>query len=457
MKTFTALLLLLTAIGLQAQPPNNAQPAKTEKLEYVVYFSRHGVRTPLTTNPNLNNLSVDPWPDWKIPIGDMTAHGRTLMQLIGAYDREYFTHAGLLSSDPCADAKRFYFWADNIQRDIESARAIDEKMFPGCTVPVGFVDPKLKDPIFAATTAPRAPGIEAFDRKFGTAALAGRIGDDPHALLAGHSAEVDFLQRILLACDPAGPCPKNGRTPKRMLLDAVPQPAPPAAPRDHLAELTALSGQFGSVAEALYLEYVDGMPMKDVGWGRIDRAGIERLMAVRAANIDITQRTPYQAQTHASNLLSHIVRSLEQSTGKKTLRGALGHAGDKGLFILGHDGDIVPLGAVLGASWLTEGYGANDTPPGTAMVFEMWRDTLTNKRSIRTWLMTETAEKMRDAVPLSLQSPPTRIAIFVPGCSTPAEGYPCDWEAFQKVAEAALDPRFVAKGFVAKGFVAKEK
>ncbi len=433
------LLPLVAALTLQAQPP------ATEKLDYVVYFSRHGVRTPLTTNANLNNLSVDPWPDWKITIGNMTEHGRVLMGLIGAYDREYFTHAGLLSPESCTDANRFYFWADNIQRDIEGARVIAEKMFPDCTIPIGSVDPKLKDPLFSATTAPRAPGIEAVDRKFATAALVGRIGNDPRALIARHAAEIDFLQRILLACDPGGPCPKNGRTPQRMLLDAIPQPAPPAAPRDLLSELTALSGQLNSVTEALYLEYVDGLPMNDVGWGRIDEAGIERLMAMRNEAINLTQRTPYQAKAHASNLLSHIVRSMEQSTGKKPVKGALGHTGDKGLFLLGHDGDIVPLGGVLGMNWIAEGYGPNDTPPGTAMVFEMWRDTATNKRTVRTWLLTEPPKKMRDAVPLYLEAPPTKTAIFVPGCSTAEEGYPCDWDAFKKTAEAAIDSRFVAK------------
>src|SRR6185312_6815477 len=144
----------------------------------------------------------------------------------------------------------------------------------------------------------------------------------------------------------------NGRTPKRMLLADIPQPAPPAAPRDHLAELTAKSAQLNSVAEALYLEYVNGFDLKDVGWGRIDEAGIERLMAMRAAAIDIGERTPYQAKAHVSNLLSHIVRSMEQSTGSKPVAGALGHPGDKGLFLLGHDSDIVPLTGVLGITWI---------------------------------------------------------------------------------------------------------
>lgn len=441
MKMIRAAVWLFGATALWAQTPAPA----TAKLDYVVYLSRHGVRSPLTSNANLRSVSVEAWPEWGIPVGYMTAHGRWLMQLMGGYYREYLLQAGLLSGQSCADAQHFYFWTDTAQRDLESARAIAFAMFPDCKVPVHSYRTGLADPIFSPATAPLAPGIEAVDRVFGAAALGGRIGDNPRALNAPYMAEVELLQHILLGCDAAGPCPRDGKKPKRMLLDDVPQPAPPAAPRDHLAELTATSGQLATVTEAFYLEYVDGMDMKDVGWGRVDEATIARLMTMRAAVGDINLRTPYLARAHASNMLSHILHSMEQSTGATAVPGSLGNPGDRVLMILGHDGDIVPLSGALDISWIAEGYAPNDTPPGSALVFEIWRDTATRKRNVRTYLITETPKAMRDAVPLSLRTPPTKTAVFVPGCSTIAEGYPCDWEAFRKVAEAAIDPAFVAK------------
>ena len=78
-------------------------------------------------------------------------------------------------------------------------------------------------------------------------------------------------------------------------------------------------------------------------------------------------------------------------------------------------------------------------------MFEIWRDAEAATRSVRTYLVTETPEKMRAAAPLSLKQPPTRTPVFLPGCSSAAPGYPCDWEAFRKVAEAAIDQAYVAK------------
>ena len=434
----------LTALTLAAQPP------ATSKLDYVVYLSRHGVRSLLSTNKTLGNLSVDPWPEWDVPVGSLTAHGRWLMQLMGGYDREYFTQAGLFSgaasSQNCADADRLYLWADNAQRDIETARALAVGMFPDCRVPIHSVGGALKDPIFSPDTSPRAPGIKALDHTIAAAALGGRIGDNPRLLTAPFAAEVDLMQRILLACPPTGSCRSSpdGRKPKRLILDEIPQPDPPAKPRDHLAELTSISGQIDPIAEAFYLEYVDGWDMKDIGWGRVDETAMLRLMNMRANFISQVQRTPFTAKAHSSNLLSHILRSMEQSTGTQSVPGSLGSPGDKALMILGHDGDIVPLAAGLNLSWIAEGYGAGDTPPGSALVFEIWRDTTTGKRAVHTWMLTETPQKMRAAVPLSLKDPPTRTPVYVPGCSVAAEGYPCDWDAFRKLADSAIDHDYVA-------------
>ena len=154
-----------------------------------------------------------------------------------------------------------------------------------------------------------------------------------------------------------------------MLLDEIPQPASPAAPRDDLADLTAMSAQLNSVTEALYLAYVNGFDMKDVGWGRIDEAGIDRLMAMRAAAIDIAQRTPYQARAKVSNLRSPLFARWSNRPATSRCPELWDTLVTRG-FIRGHDGDIVPMTGILGISWIAEGYGPDDTPPGTAVVLK---------------------------------------------------------------------------------------
>ncbi len=426
MKVFKILALLLGALSLHAQT-----------LDYAVYFSRHGVRSVLSTNTSLGNLSSDAWPEWGVPVGYLTAHGRWLMQMMGGYDREYFTQAGLFSGKGCADADHLYVWADNAQRDIETGRALAYGMFPDCKVPVHTLRADLKYPLFSPASTPLAPGMQAMDHTIAAAALGSRIGDNPRWFVGPYGTDVDLMQSILT--------PSGSKAPKRTLLADVPQPAPPAAPRDHFGELTALTSQLNTIAEAFYLEYVDGMDKKDIGWGRVDEATIDRLMALRAIFLNTVQRTSYTAKAHASNILSHILRSMEQAVSGQAVAGSLGNPGDRELMMLGHDGDMIPLSTLLDVNWTSEGYAPNETPPGSAFVFEVWRDAATSKRTVRLWMLSETPRKMREGTAVSLTAPPSRTPLFVPGCSTTAEGFPCDWDAFRRVAEAGINPAFVSK------------
>jgi 4-phytase/acid phosphatase len=70
-------------------------------------------------------------------------------------------------------------------------------------------------------------------------------------------------------------------------------------------------------SENLLLEYANGMRGDDLGWGRLTRENLERVLEVHTVYADIMRRTPYLARARASNLLAHVLRSLEQAaTGK---------------------------------------------------------------------------------------------------------------------------------------------
>ncbi len=46
-------------------------------------------------------------------------------------------------------------------------------------------------------------------------------------------------------------------------------------------------------------------------------------------------------------------------------------------------------------------------------------------------------------MPLTLDSPPLKSPIFLPGCGTADEKMTCPWKAFQHTIESAIDPAFV--------------
>jgi len=52
---------------------------------------------------------------------------------------------------------------------------------------------------------------------------------------------------------------------------------------------------------------------------------------------------------------------------------------------------------------------------------------------------------MHNATPLTIRNTPMMANLFVPGCSSSGEGYPCDWSAFNEVAKIAIVPQFVER------------
>ncbi len=131
---------------------------------------------------------------------------------------------------------------------------------------------------------------------------------------------------------------------------------------------------------------------------------------------------------------------MEQAVAGKAVAGALGKPGDRMLVLAGHDTNIENISGALDLSWLIDGR-RDDTPPGGALVFEVWKSRSSGEYSVRTYYRSQTLDQMRNAAPLSLENPPRRVSVFVPGCGR-ADGS-CAWKAFQDAVRAGIDASFV--------------
>jgi 4-phytase/acid phosphatase len=438
LKKLAWLLVMIVVLGTGAESAlAQGAPASGAELKFVVIFSRHGVRSPTWTTEQLNEFSAEPWPDWGVPPGSLTPHGKNLMKLFGAYERAYLAQAGLLSSTGCADADRVHIRANTLERTLETARAMAEGMLPGCGVevhslPLGKTDP-LFNPIPAGVGKPH-PALAA-------AAVSGRIGGKPEALLDAYRPALETMQRLLLGCQPGAQCPPQGSTVKQVLLKL------PAAVEqgkgDRLAEMRGPLATASTFAEVFLLQYTSGMAGKDLGWGRLTESNMREMMLLHTAYEDLLRRTPGVGRPQASNLLSHILKTIEQAIAGKPVAGAMGKPGDRALILVGHDTNIANMAGMLGLSWLLPGYQRDDTPPGGALVFELWHAPAAGEYTVRTYYMAQTLEQMRKALPVTLDAPPGKAAVFVAACSTAGEGWPCPWKAFQRALESAIDPAFV--------------
>ncbi len=412
-------------------------PTRSVELKFVVILSRHGVRSPTWSMEQLNQYSIEAWPNWGVPPGNLTPHGRILLKLVGAYDRAYLAQAGLLSSRGCADAGHVYFWTDSEARTLETGRALAAGMLPGCAVEVHSLPEGTHDPLFS----PIAAGVGHPDRSLAAAAVSGRIGGNPGVLQDFYRPQLETMQQVLLGRKPGTKCPPEGSPSKKSLFEV---PASLGAGKgDDLAELHGAVRTASTLAEDFLLEYTNGMVTQEVGWGRVNEFKVREMMSLHAVYADLLRQTPYIARAQASNLLSHILKTMEQAIAGRAVVGALGRAGDHVVVIVGHDTNISNIAGTLGLSWLIEGYQRDDTPPGGALVFELWRRPNRGGYAVRTYYMSQTLEQMRKALPVTLDSPPAKAPIFLPGCSTSTEGLACGWEAFQHTLETAIDPAFV--------------
>jgi 4-phytase/acid phosphatase len=433
---FALCIWLSSVCVLHAQAPD-ASPAKSgdhEELKFVVIVSRHGVRSPTGKPEQLNAYSQQQWPVWSVPPGYLTKHGAQLMTLFGAYDREQMAAQGLLASSGCVDAQHIRIVADSDQRTRETGKALAAGLAPGCALDVRALPEGTADPLFHSLSA----GVGHPDKALAAEAISGRIGANPQGLSEAYRTQLEALEEVLHGCNPGSRCPADGTAAPQSLF-AIPASIA-AGKGDHLIELHTPLGIASTMAENLLLEYAEGMDAAQVGWGRMDLHKLRELVQLHTAEEDIAQRTAYIARAQSSNLLFHVLQSMEQAQSTQPVTGALSKPGDRLLILVGHDTNLANMSGALGLSWLIDGR-RDDTPPGGALVFELWKASGTGVYSVRTFYTAQTLDQMRNATSLSLANPPERVPVFVPGCGR-ADGS-CEWKAFQQAVQAGTDSTFV--------------
>jgi 4-phytase / acid phosphatase len=423
------ILLLCGPFAPSALTQNSTGPG--EKLQYVIYLSRHGVRSPTGKPEQYEKFSASTWPEWPVKPGYLTPHGYELMKLFGAYDRIKLVDDGLLAPAGCDDATHVTILADSDQRTRETGKALAEGLMPGCRVETHALAEGAHDPLFHGMSTAEAH----LDPALAAAAIRGRIGGDPNNIAEAFRPQLIALDKILAGCGKA-PASNAART---SLLDipAVLQPGK----GDHGAEFHGPLATASTLSENLLLEYTQGMSGTELGWGCLDEASLREAMDLHEAEEDYTNRTPVVARIHASNLLDEIVKALEQSAAGKAVAGAPGKPDDKVLLLVGHDTNIATVAGSLGLDWIVDGR-RDDTPPGGALVFELWRVTPGGDDRVRVFYTAQSLDQMRSEQPLSLEHPPLIAPLFVPACSR--ADLSCSLAGFVSAVREAIIPAFVS-------------
>lgn len=383
------------------------------RLEKAVMIVRHGVRAPLDGEAPVRAATGETWPAWPVAQSRLTPHGAEGMRLLGTYFRAYYAQGGLLARTGCPAAGAIGIWTNVSARTIASGEALARGLAEGCALPAGHLPQGGIDPIFN----PLEAGASPFDGVEAVAAIDAHNGGIA-ALAAAHSREIAMLETVL-GC-------RAGRTAADCrLIDTPARLAPSADGRgiDLKGPIIATSG----TAQVLLLEYAEGLPMAQVGWGRADAATIERLGVLHTLLFEVHARPPYMAARQAAVLGRRMMASLERAGGPRLD------------MLVGHDSNVNGLAAVLDVHFKVDGYARDDAALGGALILERLRDRADGRHYVRVRYLAQTLDQLRALAPLTLDRPPASIVLRVAGCALPGADI-CRLGDFTRLVRGRLAP-----------------
>ena len=310
------------------------------------------------------------------------------MKLMGAYYGEWLRSERLLDGQKCASAERVFIWADTDQRTLETGRALSESLLPDCAVAVHSLGESQDDPLFNPLSTASPP---------------------PDLRIAAKSHQDAFRTlNLILTGDPN-------------------------ASRVHTLNTAS------TMSENLLLEYANGFMGSDLGWGRLNALNLFEVMKLHSVYADLTRKAPAYARPRGGILLTRILASIAQAATGTGTPDALGHVGDRLLVISGHDTNLSNLSGLLGLTWRLPGYQPDDTPPGGALVFSLWKES-TGRMLVRTQYIAQTLDQMRARAVLTMKAPPASQMLDVRGCEGEATDGSCPWPSFERAVHQALHP-----------------
>ncbi len=403
----------------------------SDELRLVIVLSRHGVRSPTAKPGSLDVFSNQPWPTWSVAPGYLTPRGKQLMSIMGQWYRDYYSQSGWIAAQGCADAGKTFVVADDEERTMESAHGLMDGFLPGCNVPIHASPKDAPDALFSHSFT----NVTDTDRAMALAAVLGRIGGDPKHLAQANAMALATMQSVLLGCSPDH-CTSEQTQSKKLLIEQDSAIGPGKG--DALVEIKSPLHNASTFAENFALEYTEGMPMSQVAWGRLSPLQIGELLALHTSYSDIALRTSPIARTYAGNLATTILATLKQGASDRHMDKAVGEPGDHLVFLVGHDTNITTLAGTLNMHWMIAEQPTDPTSTGGALVFELRRNRTTGANKVRVYYVSQTMEQMRHMTPLSLQNPPQKVPVFVPGCRGTATDFDCTLDEFSEAVNRAL-------------------
>ncbi|WP_430390690.1 histidine-type phosphatase [Dyella sp. 20L07] len=341
-----ALLLVGALLCAHAADATTQQDGE---LRLRIVLMRHGVRSPTSAPSDLSVYSREPWANWPVAPGVLTEHGSKGLQALGARYRQTLMEASLWNGSCTTLSRDVLVIADSTPRNRASGEALVHGLAPDCAGRFQALPADINNPLFHF-------GSKDEGKEDDNAAVPMPESWPPPAF--------DELQRVLLGC--------NDDT---CLSDAIAQGRRPLLSKAKASETSARAKALktaGSLSENLMLAYAQGFPLAQVAWGRADATTIGRLITLHNLQFDLAKKRLPAAAQAGSNLLAHMLATLQQAAGDPLVAAALAPASTRVVLLVGHDTNLANIGGLLGAEW-HDARQPDDYPPGGALVLDLRR------------------------------------------------------------------------------------
>lgn len=395
-------------------------------LDKVVTMTRHGVRPP-TNSARVQKNSPSPLPAFSTGDGELTMHGYAAVTLMGGYLRHYLNDRNFITGS-CPDKNKVFIRTSAYQRTRMTARALSDTLFPGCAVPVHSPENKTEDTLFN----PIGSGVAPLDTVKATQNVMASLGGSFDAARQRYRKQLIFMQKVV---DPA--CQLTECTFINHKWEIK---------HDKKNINISLKGPIAEgneLGETFRLQYAEGMPIKDVAFGHVRNAkDIAPLMQLESIKFHVVGHDPYIAARGGSQLMSQILYALEKGSGYKdpyANKQIQSSAPDADMIVyVAHDTNLGYLQQLLNVSWNLEGYPKDDTPPGSTLLFERYRNVETHQTYVGITFVTQTLDQIRRLEPLNDDHPPLRQKLNL-HCSNSPDGWLCPMNEFAARVNHHLD------------------
>ncbi|MGA9017984.1 MAG: hypothetical protein WB438_03485 [Candidatus Cybelea sp.] len=140
------------------------------------------------------------------------------------------------------------------------------------------------------------------------ASVLGAVGGNLNALTVAYGGAFATMESVL-GCQSPATCKRISQVPTTVANDGD----------GGLAGLSGGLDMAGDVAENMLLEYTNGNA--DVGWGRVDHARLPQLLAIHVLGKQLEHGNRYSARAHSSNIMTHILQTLEEGATGRAVSG----------------------------------------------------------------------------------------------------------------------------------------